>query len=239
MRKVILAIVIFSFNCSAFAYGELSKKDISWLEEQKVIKDIGCEDYVDISSSGKKSGDVSVNESVFKKDRIFNKSKVVCYLTEKEGKFSVSVIEEAVIDGKKVSVSHTDGSGYVGSDYYNGWAYKCKKDAMTDEVACGMHRDDFTIEKNNNGYRIQVGYKHFPNSLSYIRINKENPIKSEDSGIYSRELSNEIISKISDEEVVTIRYTKWPNDRPIDKKINMDGFNVAKEVVGNLLVNYK
>lgn len=101
MRKVILAIVIFSFNCSAFAYGELSKKDISWLEEQKVIKDIGCEDYVDISSSSKKSGDVSVNESVFKKDRIFNKSKVVCYLTEKEGKFSVSVIEEAVIDGKK------------------------------------------------------------------------------------------------------------------------------------------
>ncbi len=219
----------------------MAKKDIAWLDGQKSIRDIGCNEYNDRSYSKPKKGEVVIAESVFKVNKLFDESTLVCELNEDNDAFIIEVVEKSVVDGKKVYVYHNNSNGSVdvSDDYYNNWAYKCQKDTMTDEVVCGMHQRGLTIEKDANGYIIQVGYEHFPETLAYIRIDKNKPIESESNGIYSRDTTKLIIDNLSDDKEVNIRYTKWPIQKPVDRKINMEGFNSAKKVMGILQTNYK
>ncbi|MEN7471075.1 hypothetical protein [Providencia stuartii] len=240
MKKLLLGVLLTSFV--AVSYGKpMSKKDIKWLESQEAVKDIGCNEYSDRTYSKQKKGKVEIAESVFKTDKLFDESKLTCELTEDNDIFSVIVIEKAIIDGKKVEVYHSSSSGYVNvtNDPFDDWSFKCQKDAMTDEVACGMNQNGFTIEKDSNGYRIQIGYEHFPESLAYIRVDKGKPIESERNGMYSRETAKLIVDSLSDESDVTIRYTRWPIQKPVDKKMNMEGFNSAKKAMDILLSSYK
>lgn len=240
MKKIFIGVLLLSFVSIGYAK-PMTKKDITWLESQKAVRDIGCNEYNDRSYSKPKKGEVVIAESVFKVNRLFDESTLICELNEDNDAFIIEVVEQSAIDGKKVYVYHNNSNGSVdvSDDYYNNWAYKCQKDTMTDEVVCGMNQRGLTIEKDANGYRMQVGYEHFPETLAYIRIDKEKPVESESNGIYSRETTRLIIGDLSDEKEVNIRYTKWPIQKPVDRKINMEGFNSAKKAIDILQANYR
>lgn len=243
MKKVLIGVMVAALSFVSVGYAKpMTKKKVAWLETQQGVKEIGCNEYDDSSyaSTGKEL--FSIKKSAFKHDKLFENSKLVCDLWDDHNKPYLHVIEKTKIDGIDIRFFHFDGSGLIGDQriekYNDGWRTGCKKDTMTDEVICYVSQNDVSLFRDKDGYLIRVGNNHYPSSIANLRINEDSPFSSGDDGIFDRESSEQIVSKLSPDDAVSTRYIEWPHKRNIDNTVIMDNYNVAKKVLDTLYENH-
>lgn len=244
MKKSVLIPFLIIFSAAATGSDKMSEKNKKWLLSQPGVTEIGCNSYEDSTYSLAKREEFYIRDSSFNKKRLFVDSKLVCDLwsdSNNNGQPYLNVIENAKINGIPVSVFHGGGSGTVGKNYSDksSWHTGCKTDAMTDEFHCYVYQKNLYITKDKSGYHIFVGSEHFPNTKSFIRIDNETPLQSEEAGVFSDANSNKIVSSVSSRSKVVTRFTKWPYERFIDENIDMKYFDVAKETLDILFENHK
>lgn len=241
MRYVLIGLLLTSFVVVSYAK-PMTKKKVAWLETQQGVKKIGCDEYEDSSYSSTGRESFSIKKSAFKHDKLFENSKLTCDLWDDYGKPYLHVIEKTKIDGVDVRFFHSDGSGTVGDRNYGkddkSWGTGCKKDTMTDEVICYARQNDMNIFRDKEGYVIRVGSNHYPGSVANLRINEDSPFSSGDDGIFNRESSEQIVSKLSPENSVSTRYIEWPHKRNVDNTAIMDNYDVVKKVLDTIYENH-
>lgn len=243
MRKILLA-ALMVLSGVASGSDKMTEKNKKWLLSQPGVSSIGCNSYEDSSYSFTGRDGFYIKESSFKKQKLFDNSNLICDLwsdLDDKKKPTLYVIEESKIDGVKVKIFQSGGSGTVGDDYSDksSWQVGCKTDVMTDEYNCYVYQKDIYIIRDKNGYRIAIGTDHFPNTKSYIRIDGNQPIESGSDGVFSIDDSQKIISSLSSKSKVITRFTKWPYERPIDGEISMSKFDVSKKVLDIIFEDHK
>lgn len=243
MRKILLA-ALMVLSGVASGSDKMTEKNKKWLLSQPGVSSIGCNSYEDSSYSFTGRDGFYIKESSFKKQKLFDNSNLICDLwsdLDDNKKPTLYVIEESKIDGVKVKIFQSGGSGTVGDDYSDksSWQVGCKTDAMTDEYNCYVYQKDIYIIRDKNGYRVAIGTDHFPNTKSYIRIDGNQPIESGNDGVFSIDDSQKIISSLSSKSKVITRFTKWPYERPIDGEIGMSKFDVSKKVLDIIFEDHK
>ncbi|MGJ3349403.1 hypothetical protein AAZR23_07890 [Morganella sp. Je.2.23] len=243
MKKVLIAAVCCLMSAGVMAGDKLSNKEIKWLQSTDQAKTLACDKFSNEAYSKLPPKPIIISKSVFDNKSIFDNSVRVCGVAKVDnGKsYSMSIAEEIVIDGVKVSVHHVDGSGRVGNGGYGdseSWGFGCKKEMMHDNVICYISNGDLYIYRDKIGHTIVVGKNHFPNSATLLRVNKDSPVKSGDKGMFDRNLSESLIKKISSIDSISTRYVEWPYERNIDKKINMENYDIAINILEKIFSNH-
>lgn len=224
---------------------KLSTNNVKWLEGNPGVKGLNCSEYYgDSFHFGGKKG-VVIKESVYKKEKIFNNSKLVCQTainTDDIDKPLIHVKEEVVINGVNVSIYHSDGSGSIGGGYQDkkSWSSRCKKDSMTDHLFCNINDRNANIHifKSNDGYSAFAGGEQYHGSPSYVRIDDLKPFEAKYEDAFTTDESKKIIDALMEGRQVKVRYTNMQYRANIDAVIDVEYFPIAKEVLDLIYDNH-
>lgn len=231
------------FSISANAEDPLSKKEISWLKGTNEAKELGCDSFSNRAYSKITPLKIEKEESIFDNKKLFSNSQFVCDVGKnyQNNTYKMSIVEVVNINGVTVKLYHSNGSGGIGNGSSidkDSWLFGCSKDKMNDEITCYLNNNDLHLYKDKHGYLISVGRNHFPSKDSFIRINKDEPIKTGDKGFLNRDKSSSLVGTISSKDTVTTRYVEWPHDRSKDSEVDMTNYDVAKQVLDKVFDNY-
>lgn len=243
MNRCIAFALTILFSIQAYGYAKLSKPTINKLEKIDVIKKLQCDDYEGYTYKTTDFSKVEIKESFFKETPIIKGSSTICLLeadTGNSNKPVLNVLERGRIENAPVELFRWGGSGSVGGEYLQpkAWNFACKTDAMSDDVTCYIFHKKLYIYLDKNGYSMTVGNDHYPQTKSFIRINKNKPMESQDSGYFSKEEASAALSELINADKVTIRFTKWPYSEPVDENIDMTYFKAAKAILDRLYENH-
>lgn len=243
INKYIFLFLVGAMAFQSHAYSKLPDIAVRKLEKLDSVKTIKCDRFEGFVFDKVDYSKLEIKESFFKEIPVINGSSTTCLLdsdSDDTTKPVLNIIEEGVIDSAKVEIFRWGGSGTVGGEYLapKSWNLGCSTDAMTDEVTCYVFQNDFHIYRSKNGYSMVVGSEHFPQTKSLLRINKDNPIESQDNGVFASDVSERVLLELSDATSVTTRFTKWPNSKPIDEKVDMTYFKAAKIMLDRLYENH-
>ncbi|HEM8291638.1 TPA: hypothetical protein U2M59_000881 [Providencia stuartii] len=239
-RYLLVGALLFSVTSMAASVDQVTKQEIKWLESIPIVKAVGCNSFEKIGVTIDKTKDVTIEPSFFKNQRIEISAKLVCNINNKNGGYAIIPEEQFTLDGVKVEIYHSDGSGVIGDAYLDSkaWHTACKSDAMTDEHTCAIMKDDLVIIKSKDGYQAIIGSRHFPNTTALIRIDKGKPIESGEKGQYSHQQSAELMNEMANAKTVTTRFTQWPYEKYVDSTMDMTNFNTAKKVLDLIYSKY-
>lgn len=176
--------------------------------------------------------------SPLKKSPILDSGKIYCVI-DKYGNniprtYNVNVVERGLINNVEYSINYSDFSGNIGNDSKssdNYWMFGCRTDKMNDKKECSAdnYYANVSILKNKHGYLLQIGYDHYPGKKVSIRINKDKVLNSwRENGTFNYQISNNIIKSIKNNDVVYVRYVKWPYENEITNQLDVSYF---KEVL--------
>ncbi|KEY58512.1 hypothetical protein [Serratia sp. DD3] len=251
VRKISAALLLLVISTNVNSEIPLAKKDVIWLEKKQGIKDLECSAYRQLYAEEGKATipqniGFDIKEDYFKNKHVFENGKLICLFEVdvlKKDKTKVSVVEEALIDGVKVSFYHWGGSGTIGGGYNDksSWSLGCKTDSMTDDLTCYIYKGSFYLHRDKNGYMVAVGSEHFPNTPAYIRFGKSKPLESGGHGVFSLVDSKSIIDTLSssDKDKVVTRYTRWPYENPIDEELNISYFKSSIKILDAIYEAHK
>ncbi|EJD6042832.1 hypothetical protein M0J40_RS09315 [Providencia rettgeri] len=234
-RYLLVGALLFSVTSMAASVDQVTKQEIKWLESFPVVKEIGCNSYDKVGVTIDRTKVANINQSPFAGQRITANSNFICGIRNDYENNGYKIIkrENFKLDGVKVEIYHSDGSGVIGDAYLDSkaWHAACKSDAMTDEHTCAIMKDDLVIIKSKGGYQAIIGTKHFPNTTALIRIDKNKPIESGEKGQYSHQQSADLINEMANAKTVTTRFTQWPYEKNVDSTMDITNFNTAKKVL--------
>ncbi|CAM7635191.1 hypothetical protein PHDIMM138B_20280 [Phytobacter diazotrophicus] len=243
IKKCILLSVAGLLSIQAHSYSKLPAPVVRKLEAMDSVKKLNCDEFEGFVFSKIDYAKLEVKGSFFKDTPVINGSSTICFLDhdfDDTTKPVLSVVERGIVEGVNFSLSRWGGSGSVGGEYLSpaSWNLGCSTDAMTDDVTCYIFQKGFYIYRSKNGYSVIIGSEHFPQTTSFLRINKDAPIESQFNGVYSNDTSKNILVKLGSATAVTIRFTKWPNINPLDEVVDMTSFNAAKFMLDRIYENH-
>ena len=135
--------------------------------------------------------------------------------------------QSGIINGVSYAVAHLSASAkFAGQpgvfDRKTDWIVACRKDPIQDIKSCTLISStyDFGVTQLANGMRgIVIGSDHYPRSTVAIRIDAQPPHISEPGRYaFSGQRAEQILTQlVAGKEMIT-RYTKWPNNSPVDTK---------------------
>ncbi len=116
------------------------------------------------------------------------------------------------------------------------WSVGCKIDAMTDERTCSINRhpvepgDPFItfLDGRDRAGGVCVQQHNFPGRSAAIRIDGRPAIPAGTAGCVSLAV---IARQLHDGKIWTSRRYTWPNDFPVDHKIDLKGLSVALDIL--------
>ena len=109
---------------------------------------------------------------------------------------------------------------------------------MTQVRSCALVRKSLQILINQAGVAtIFVGQKHFPSSLTSIRIGQLRIDTTDQDGRF--EQSPKLIPLLKDDVTVVTRYMEWPNRIWVDDEFKLTGASASLKLARWLLINGK
>lgn len=243
IKKSAFLYILLSLSFQSQSYSKLPDSVVHKLEKMDLVKNLNCDEFEGFAFSKIDYSKLEVKESFFKENPVINGSSTICLLdhdSDDSTKPVINIVEKGVVDGTKVSIFRWGGSGSVGGEYLSptSWSLGCSTDAMTDDVTCYIFQQGLYIYRTKNGYSIVVGSEHFPQTTSFLRIDKNTPVESQFNGVYTNETSESMLDELSNAKTVTIRFTKWPDSNPLDQKVDMTSFHAAKIMLDRLFENH-
>jgi hypothetical protein len=208
----------------------VSEKEISLIKSLNGVDSLKCASYLDKRFSQSNNKIYKVKRDSLKKTPFIDGGEITCEVSSNIWNWDeteVMSVEHGVINGANYTLYHSDGSGSVG-DGDASWSFGCSKDAITDKKECSMYNKEMKIYREANGYSVVVGSEHFPGRRSYIRVDGGKPSVGNDHGYFPR--ASGVISSITNNSNIIVRYTKWPYDYVIDTEINTSNFEQAKYI---------
>jgi hypothetical protein len=130
-----------------------------------------------------------------------------------------SGIEVGLIDDMHYKL-YSDGSGVAegmsqaGIESYidnNMWHFECDRDTMSGKRICIAHFRDLWIQMSNQGQAlVSVGTKHFPGSVTSLKVGKTRFDTMQRDGYFLRAQSSQIVSLLNKGTSTSTRFMKWP-----------------------------
>lgn len=245
MKKVLMIAVLASFSCVTVAGDILKDSDVKKVKNSAGVTNLKCDSYEKLGYIKLNDKPVIIGESIFKENKIYENSKLVCMvkINLPSNEHTLIKREDAVIDGVKVSTYHSGGTGTIGDSHSDpkSWKSSCHTDAMTDDFFCAVSKASggLSVAKNENGYQILIGNKISPNDKVLIRFGHDKPLESDVNGAFSTSTSGEIIDKLQNSKKVSVRYTQLGKSSPVDEVVDVSEFKVAREVLDHMYQYHK
>lgn len=153
--------------------------------------------------------------------------------------------ESGIFNGALYRIYYSDGSGTVQGlpdneltihdSLSSNWSISCEVDPIEDTHICLLSKKSIMILlKNSSEHYVLVGKKHYPGSDTIIRIDKGEPIKATQDGVFSLEDSKKIVKALQEGKTVVTRYMEWPYKRNKDEQWEIFGFNQAWGIINNI-----
>ncbi|MBC3250447.1 hypothetical protein H8I91_09250 [Serratia fonticola] len=216
----------------------VSEKEIALIKELNGVDSLKCATYIDKRFSLSKNKIYKVKRDFLNKTPFIDGGEITCEVGSNIWNWDeteVMSVENGVINGSNYTIYHSDGSGSVGVGDAS-WSFGCSKDAITDKKECSMYNKEMKIYKEAKGYSVVVGSEHFPGRRSYIRVGEGKASVGSDHGYFPG--ASGIISSITNNSKLIVRYTKWPYDYVIDTEINTSNFEQAKYIFDRVSAKY-
>lgn len=141
-------------------------------------------------------------------------------------------IERGEINGIPYVIHYADGQAVFGnaSDPDENWTVSCKKYSSANDVHCPIRKKGLSVylyASGNNG--VSIGPNLYPKSSTSITIDEEKPLSTKQGkkGVFDKETGLAIIKQLNSSSRVTLRYAQWPNKKPFDEVIDMQGYDEA------------
>jgi len=137
----------------------------------------------------------------------------------------------AVVQGS----SGTDVKDWLKSEY---WSVNCDRDKITEVKSCVLRKNEneMFIRINSLGRTsLYVGFDHFPESQTIIKIGKKVFSTNDQYGYFQN--PKQLLATMKDGAHVITRYTKWPDRSWVDSEFTTNGIDTAVLIARWMLKN--
>jgi|GEM_PF-2612588 len=141
-------------------------------------------------------------------------------------------IERGKINAISYVINYADSQAAFGNamDPAENWAVLCKKYSAINDVHCAVRKKGLSVyvyASGDNG--ASIGPNLYPKSATTILIDGDKPLstKKGKKGVFGKESGLAIVKKLNSSSQVRIRYAQWPNKKPFEQIIEMQGYDEA------------
>ena len=139
-------------------------------------------------------------------------------------------VERGKINAISYVINYADSQAAFGNAAIPGenWAVLCKKYSAISDVHCAIRQKGLSVyiyASGDNG--VSIGPNLYPKSATTILIDEDKPLstKKRKKGVFDKETGLAVVKKLNSSSKVCIRYAQWPNKKPFEQVIDMQGYD--------------
>lgn len=139
-------------------------------------------------------------------------------------------MERGKINAVSYVIYYADGKAVFGdaADPADNWTVTCKK--YSDDTHCPIRKKGLSVYLYASGPNgVSIGPNLYPKSAAAIMIEGEKTLSTPKGkkGVFDKKTGLAIIQKLNSSTNVRIRYAQWPNKKPFEEVIDMQGYDEA------------